>query len=63
MKQISLEEFNQNKGKFDIIETTNIDFFDKDNTVPRIIDFCTKKNDKHKYRGKYCLTEGKILIL
>lgn len=27
MKQISLEEFNQNKGKFDIIETTNIEFY------------------------------------
>lgn len=49
MKQISLEEFNQNKGKFDIIETINIEFFDKDNTVPRIIDFCTKKNDKLFY--------------
>lgn len=33
MKQISLEEFNQNKGKFDIIETTNIEFFDKDNSI------------------------------
>lgn len=51
MKQISLEEFNQNKGKFDIIETTNIEFFDKDNTVPRIIDFCTKKNDKLFYNS------------
>lgn len=51
MKKISLEEFNQNKGKFDVIETTNIDFFDKDNTVPRIIDFCTKKNDKSFYNS------------
>ena len=51
MKKISLEEFNQNKGKFEFIEITNIDFFDKDNTIPRIIDFCAKKNDKSFYNS------------
>ena len=45
MRKISLEEFNKNKNKFDILKTKIIDFFDKEETLPRIIELSVEKNE------------------
>ena len=46
MRKISLEEFNKNKGRFEILSDNVIDFFDKKNTIPRVFDFAITTNEK-----------------
>lgn len=46
MRKISLEEFNKNKGKFEILSDNVIDFFDEKNTIPRVFDFAVTTNEK-----------------
>ena len=46
MRKISLEEFNKNKGRFQILSDNVIDFFDTNNTIPRVFDFAVTTNEK-----------------
>ena len=46
MRKISLEEFNKNKGRFEILSDNVIDFFDEKNTIPRVFDFAITTNEK-----------------
>lgn len=46
MRKISLEEFNKNKGRFEILSDNVIEFFDEKNTIPRVFDFAVTTNEK-----------------